>query len=137
MWCRAGHIECIRLLLDHGADGTIRMTMGWTPAHCSCEAGKLAALRALHAYGVPLDRRDKYGDTPRRIAQIYGHADCVSFIDKCVRLAVLVGLTGGGSFAHRFQCINSIAFACRFKNCFEVFLTSIHCLAKWTIGLHT
>ncbi len=73
-------MECLRLLLEHGAKGTARMDMGWTPAHCAAEAGRLPVLRALHTAGVPIDRTDKYGDTPRRVAQVYGHTEVVNFL---------------------------------------------------------
>lgn len=56
------------------------MDMEWTPAHCAAEGGKIGCLRALHKSGVPLDKEDKYGDTPSRVAEIYGHTDCVFFI---------------------------------------------------------
>ena len=79
-----GYVECIRLLLEFGANGTTRMSMGWTPAHSSAEAGKLSALRALVTAGVAVDRKDKYGDTPRRVAEIYGHKECAAFLAQYV-----------------------------------------------------
>ena len=75
-----GYIDCMRLLLEYGANGTSRMDMQWTPAHCAAEAGRLNAIRALHGAGIPIDKKDKYGDTPRRIAEIYGHKDVVAFL---------------------------------------------------------
>ena len=77
-----GYVECIRILLDNGAKGTARMDMGWTPAHSAAEAGRLTAIRALHAANVPVDLNDKYGDTPRRIAEIYGHTECVKYLEQ-------------------------------------------------------
>ena len=76
----AGFVECIRLLLEHGAKGTARTTTGWTPAHCAAESNRIPALRALHAAHVPVDLQDKHGDTPRRIATIYGHHDCAKYL---------------------------------------------------------
>ncbi|XP_076462465.1 ankyrin repeat domain-containing protein 66-like isoform X3 [Babylonia areolata] len=78
--CQKGFAECSRLLLDHGAKGTARTTSGWTPAHCAAESNRISALRALHAALVPVDLKDKHGDTPRRIATIYGHRDCVRYL---------------------------------------------------------
>ena len=71
--------------MDAGAKGTSRMSMGWTPAHSAAEAGKTITLRALLSAGVPVDRKDKYGDTPRRVAQIYGHRECAAFLEQYVR----------------------------------------------------
>ena len=69
------------------------MDMGWTPAHCAAEAGRLTVIRALHAAGVPIDKKDKYGDPPRRIAEIYGHKDIVSFLILYVILVKILTLS--------------------------------------------
>ena len=34
----------------------------------------------LHQYHAPMDRKDPFGDTPRRIAEIYGHKETVDFL---------------------------------------------------------
>ena len=56
------------------------MSMGWTPAHCAAEAGKINILRALVAANVPIAKKDKYGDKPRKLAEMYGHWECVKFL---------------------------------------------------------
>ena len=76
-----GYVECIRLLLEFGAKETTRM--GWTPAHSSAEAGKLPVLRALVTAGVA-----KYGDTPRRVVEIYGHKECAAFLAQYVMQSI-------------------------------------------------
>ena len=58
------------------------MSMGWTPAHCAAETGKMNALRALHTAGAAVHRRDKYGDTPKRVAQMYAHTECVKYLER-------------------------------------------------------
>ena len=75
-----GYLDCVRLLVSHGAQGTARMDMGWTPAHCAAEAGKLSCLRALHTAGVSVCKKDKYGDRPSAIAKVYNHIDCVLYL---------------------------------------------------------
>jgi ankyrin repeat protein len=77
-------VDCARLLLEHGADGTARMDMGWTPAHCAAEAGKLACLRVLHHAGVSVCNKDKYKDKPIDVAKVYNHTDCVNFLQQLV-----------------------------------------------------
>lgn len=79
--CAKGFVECIRLLLDYGGSGTARTDEGWTPAHFAAETGKLTALRALHNANIPIGLKDKYGDPPRRIAEMYGHTECVKFLE--------------------------------------------------------
>ncbi|RUS75140.1 hypothetical protein EGW08_017103, partial [Elysia chlorotica] len=36
--CQRGYVECIRLLLEHGAK-PVRTVTGWTPAHFAAETG--------------------------------------------------------------------------------------------------
>ncbi|XP_029284043.1 ankyrin repeat domain-containing protein 66 [Cottoperca gobio] len=82
-WAAAtGHTETVRMLLQHGARPCLRTEHGWTPAHSAAESGRLAVLRLLHSLHAPMDQQDCCGDTPARIAQIYGHHDCARFIKK-------------------------------------------------------
>ncbi|XP_065586518.1 ankyrin repeat domain-containing protein 66 isoform X2 [Cyrtonyx montezumae] len=81
-WAAAnGHVAMLRLLLNRGARPCVRNAVGRTPVHCAAEAGRLPALRALHAGRAPMDAADPFGDTPRRLAEIYGHAECVGFLE--------------------------------------------------------
>ena len=73
---------CVKILLEHGADGEMRMAGGWTPAHCAAERGSLEILQALVQKGVSVTKKDFAGDTPKRVAQIYGHQDCQVFIER-------------------------------------------------------
>ena len=58
------------------------MAGGWTPAHCAAEKGSLEILQAFVGYGVSVTKKDNTGDTPKRVATIYGHKDCVEFIER-------------------------------------------------------
>ncbi|XP_055361972.1 ankyrin repeat domain-containing protein 66 isoform X1 [Betta splendens] len=84
-WAAAtGHAETVRILIEHGARPCLRTEHGWTPAHYAAEAGRLAVLRLLHSLHAPVDKEDCCGDKPARIAEIYGHQDCVRFLKKCI-----------------------------------------------------
>ena len=74
-------MACVEKLLEHGADGEMRMAGGWTPAHCAAEKGCVAILQALVDNGVSVTKKDYTGDSPKRVAQIYGHKECVKFIE--------------------------------------------------------
>nr|XP_058970954.1 ankyrin repeat domain-containing protein 66-like isoform X2 [Pocillopora verrucosa] len=78
----AGHLGCVEKLLEHGADGEMRMAGGWTPAHCAAEHGSVAILQALAENGISVTKKDNTGDTPKRVAQIYGHKGCVKFFER-------------------------------------------------------
>lgn len=80
--CQKGFVECVRLLLDNGANGTAKTVTGWTPAHFAAESGRITALRALQASNVRVDKKDNYGCTPRRLAEIYDHQECVKFLQQ-------------------------------------------------------
>uniref|UniRef100_A0A8V5FIM4 Uncharacterized protein n=1 Tax=Melopsittacus undulatus TaxID=13146 RepID=A0A8V5FIM4_MELUD len=76
-------ISClVKLLVDHGARHCLRTEVGWTPAHFAAEAGRLGVLRTLHSLHAAMDAADLFGDTPRRLAEIYGHQDCSRFLES-------------------------------------------------------
>ncbi|XP_033859117.1 ankyrin repeat domain-containing protein 66 [Acipenser ruthenus] len=76
-----GQAETVRILVEHGARACLRTDTGWTPAHFAAEAGRLVVLRMLHSLHAPVDKDDLFGDTPARIAAIYGHKECVKFLE--------------------------------------------------------
>ena len=78
----AGHAKCVKLLLEYGADPTARMVGGWTPAHCAAETGRLNVLKVLIDQQSPVMIPDNSGDTPKRVAEIYGHTACVELLER-------------------------------------------------------
>nr|XP_048701638.1 ankyrin repeat domain-containing protein 66 [Caretta caretta]XP_048701640.1 ankyrin repeat domain-containing protein 66 [Caretta caretta] len=96
-WAAAkGQSEMVKLLVQHGARLCLRTDVGWTPAHFAAESGRLGVLRTLHFLHAALDTADLYGDTPKRIAEIYGHKDCVKFLEiaevECRDYRLVAGL---------------------------------------------
>ncbi|XP_067928110.1 ankyrin repeat domain-containing protein 66-like [Watersipora subatra] len=79
--CIRGSIECTRLLLSIGVNGVVRMDNGWTPAHCAAESGRIHILRVLHNANIKLDEKDDHGDTPIMVAKMYGHRECIAFLE--------------------------------------------------------
>ncbi|XP_030644432.1 ankyrin repeat domain-containing protein 66 [Chanos chanos] len=100
-WAAAkGQTEIVRILIENGARPCLRTDFGWTPAHFAAESGKLAVLHLLHSLHAPIDKEDCSGDKPARIAEIYGHKECVQFLKRAevecrehCRMALLNGLT--------------------------------------------
>ena len=66
------------------------MAGGWTPAHCAAENGSVAILQALVDNGLSVTKKDNTGDTPKRVAQVYGHVDCVKFFERYGTLSLLL-----------------------------------------------
>ncbi|CAJ0921922.1 unnamed protein product [Ranitomeya imitator] len=85
----AGQSDTVKLLVDYGARPCLRTDIGWTPAHFAAESGKLSVLRTLHSLHAPIDATDFHGDSPRRIAEIYGHKDCVKFLETGILMNVI------------------------------------------------
>ena len=74
---------CVKILLEHGADGGMRIAGGWTHAHCAVERGSLAILQALVQRGLNVTKKDFAGHTPwKQVAEIYGHQDFLEFIER-------------------------------------------------------
>uniref|UniRef100_A0A8C1RZA0 Uncharacterized protein n=1 Tax=Cyprinus carpio TaxID=7962 RepID=A0A8C1RZA0_CYPCA len=83
-----GQTEMVRILIENGARACLRTDNGWTPAHFAAESGKLTVLRLLHSLHAPVDKKDSSGDKPVRIAEIYGHEDCVHFLKKNLKTKI-------------------------------------------------
>ncbi|XP_007529795.1 ankyrin repeat domain-containing protein 66 [Erinaceus europaeus] len=77
-----GHVEVMLLLIEYGARPCLVTDVGWTPVHFAAESGHLNVLKTLHALHAAVDAPDFFGDTPKRIAQIYGQKACVAFLEK-------------------------------------------------------
>ncbi|MBN3314367.1 ANR66 protein, partial [Atractosteus spatula] len=81
-WAAAkGQAETVKILIENGARPCLRTDSGWTPAHFAAESGRLGVLRMLHSLHGPIDKEDVSGDKPIRLAAIYGHKDCVKFLE--------------------------------------------------------
>nr|CAB3221811.1 ankyrin repeat domain-containing protein 66-like [Phallusia mammillata] len=78
--CIKGKSDMTRCLLEKGAHPGVRSSTGWTPAHFAAEGGRTHVLRTLHNFKAPMNRKDLYGDTPKRIAEIYGHKESTEFL---------------------------------------------------------
>ncbi|XP_072498473.1 LOW QUALITY PROTEIN: ankyrin repeat domain-containing protein 66 [Notamacropus eugenii] len=77
-----GHIEITKLLIAYGAKPYLVTDVGWTPAHFAAESGRLGVLKVLHMLHAAIDAPDFFGDTPKRIAQIYGQDECMAFLER-------------------------------------------------------
>lgn len=80
-----GYATVTKLLLDHGADAQMRMTGGWTPAHCAAEGGHVEVLKVLIEYRCPIDVKDDSGDTPAYIASVYNHKSVMKLLEEAVK----------------------------------------------------
>jgi ankyrin repeat protein len=65
---RRGHVEIVKLLLEHGADPNIRDMYGETPLHDAAYWGHADVVKLLLEHGADLSAKNKYGETPLFLA---------------------------------------------------------------------
>ena len=80
-----GHVEIVRLLLDHGEDPSRYNPPGYhahsTPLHQAALAGQMAVVRLLVERGARLDLRDTvYHGTPLGWAEYGGRTEIAAFL---------------------------------------------------------
>ena len=73
--CRFGHTEAARVLLDRGADTTIRDKENWSPLERASENGHLEVIRLLLQHGADVTAQDNTGTTPLHTSSAYGQPE--------------------------------------------------------------
>ena len=78
---QGGHTECVRLLLEHGADVNKPSASRSTAAHYAAERGhKETLLALLDDVGCDVDARGSWGMTPLMWAAQEGHTECTQLL---------------------------------------------------------
>jgi ankyrin repeat protein len=70
--CRSGDLECMRLLLEHGADVDARDVDHYTPSHLASRLGRMEALRLLLQYNSDVNAKGRSDLTALHIASRIG-----------------------------------------------------------------
>lgn len=83
-----GHVETVRVLLDHGADVNATDVSGWTALHAAAYKGSIEVMQLLLERGAVMPRNRWILSSPLVIAEKLGHPTLVEF------------LTGEGSTEH-------------------------------------
>ena len=73
--CRFGHIEAARVLLERGADTTIRDKEYWSPLERASENGHVEVIRVLLRHGADVTAQDNTGTTPLHTSSAYGQPE--------------------------------------------------------------
>jgi ankyrin repeat protein len=77
-----GHIDTVRLLLEHGADLSATDDNGSTPLTWAAEKGHENIARLLLENGADVDAKDNYGQTPLCLAASYGEEEVAKLLLK-------------------------------------------------------
>ncbi|CDW52971.1 Ankyrin repeat protein [Trichuris trichiura] len=80
----SGSVDCMRLLLDHGASVNHRSSRLKTVAHYCAFRGDVNALKLLQSWGARLDLADEFGLTVLHEAVQSHNLACVKWLLRCV-----------------------------------------------------
>ncbi|KAJ8600625.1 hypothetical protein CTAYLR_008984 [Chrysophaeum taylorii] len=82
MAAKNGHVDCVRLLLSHGAEvDAATSDTGATPLLAACHTGKFDCAQLLVSAGADVERRTTDdGSTPLLVAAQNGRTDCVRLL---------------------------------------------------------
>lgn len=69
-----GHLDTMRLLMQHGADVDEVIWGNWTPMHFAAWRGRVDAMKLLEHNGARSDLKDKDGKTPAQLLQEHNRA---------------------------------------------------------------
>jgi len=79
----SGHIELLKLLIEHRADANYQNTFpGYTALHLSCANGQLPCTEFLIAIGANTDTRSRTLTSPLHLAVKNGHVSIVKMLVK-------------------------------------------------------
>lgn len=71
----AGHVDIIKLLIDHNADVNAQSSTGNTPLMYACAGGHVRAVKQLLAAGANVEDHNENGHTPLMEAASAGHVE--------------------------------------------------------------
>ena len=75
-----GHLECVKVLLEKGADVDAVNKYGRTPLHVAAFQGHLESVKLLLAANANPNAADKYGITPLHATAFKGHVEIVKML---------------------------------------------------------
>ena len=77
-----GSLDCLKILLDHGASIRLTDNDGQQPALVAAREGKLDCLELLLDASANINFQDYYGNTCLHLASHNGHYDCCRVLMK-------------------------------------------------------
>jgi ankyrin repeat protein len=75
-----GHVDAVRVLLDHGANVNSPNSVEWMPLHFASNEGHLKVVQLLLEHGATMDARSTYGSTPVYLASGNGYLEVVRLL---------------------------------------------------------
>jgi hypothetical protein len=81
--CFNGHVKCLALLSDKGADLSVVTKLGFTATHRACQAGELKCLQLLISRGATVNTVNVVGQTLLDTARRFKQPECVDLLLAC------------------------------------------------------
>jgi hypothetical protein len=81
--CERGYSGFVDVLLEHGADTSVRNNKGWTAAHAATVGGHSQIFLTLYENGASVNERDNTGATPAHYAAQADNVEVLMMIHKC------------------------------------------------------
>ena len=75
-------VDCVKILLDKGADVSLRNKSDSSPLMISCKIGSLNIMKELLNHGANVNEKNILGDTPLKIAQMNGNSELAMVLMK-------------------------------------------------------
>ncbi|CAF1443666.1 unnamed protein product [Didymodactylos carnosus] len=82
LWCAtsAGHIDIVKILVEHGADVNHRTKNGSTPLRTACYDGHFAIVKYLVEHGADVHTTNVHGHTCLMLTAYKGHLDVLNYL---------------------------------------------------------
>jgi ankyrin repeat protein len=84
--------ECIKLLLEAGANVNAKDDYGSTPLNIAAWIGELECVKCLLAAGADINLTNKYRHTAADVAREYGHHECLALLEPEGNYAMINGV---------------------------------------------
>lgn len=84
----AGHLDIVKLLLNHNADVNAHCATGNTPLMFACAGGQVDVVKVLLKHGANVEEQNENGHTPLMEAASAGHVEVAKVSDTSTCLAI-------------------------------------------------
>lgn len=119
-----GHTDCVRVLIEAGAEQSRRSMDGKTPLHVAARDGRTDIARLLISAGADCNVRDARGDTPLLLAAHHGKHEVLDLLLNTQAVNVFArGTTSGWDvFKEARSALNRVDAAQQpqYKKCLEL-----------------
>ena len=75
-----GKLQAVKCLLGKGASPSLEDNIGWNSLHFASCNGNTVIIDTILSYGVDIESKTEFGETPLMIAQVCGHIEAVTYL---------------------------------------------------------